>query len=85
VVGKHLGNARTRWEEAARRLDRFGDKLTEVSDHAGEVEDVAADDELEDAPGIAPGIAPDAVAATPLSVALPPAGENPGEPLRGTG
>jgi DNA recombination protein RmuC len=54
VVGKHLGNARTRWEEAARRLDRFGDRLSEVSDHAGgapsqpddgEVENPAGDDE----------------------------------------
>jgi DNA recombination protein RmuC len=83
VVGKHLGNARTRWEEAARRLDRFGDKLSEVSDRAGEVEDAStgADGELEDAPEDAT----DTVAATPLSVALPPAGENPGEPLRGTG
>ncbi|HEX8929931.1 MAG TPA: DNA recombination protein RmuC [Actinomycetota bacterium] len=87
VVGKHLGNARTRWEEAARRLDRFGDKLTEVSDRAGEVESAStgADGELEDVPGTAPDVAPDAVAATPLSVALPPAGEHTGEPLRGTG
>ncbi|HZD00848.1 MAG TPA: DNA recombination protein RmuC [Actinomycetes bacterium] len=37
VVGKHLGNARTRWEEAARRLDRLGDRLVEVSDSAGRV------------------------------------------------
>jgi DNA recombination protein RmuC len=85
VVGKHLGNARTRWEEAARRLDRFGDKLTEVSDRAGEVEDAGADGELEAAPQTAPHTAPDAVAATPLSVALPPAGGHSGEPLRGTG
>jgi DNA recombination protein RmuC len=35
VVGKHLGNARTRWEDAARRLDRLGDRLAEVSDSAG--------------------------------------------------
>ncbi len=35
VVGKHLGNARTRWEEAARRLDRLGDRLAEASDSAG--------------------------------------------------
>ncbi len=38
VVGKHLGNARTRWEEAARRLDRFGDRLAEVSERADEIE-----------------------------------------------
>jgi len=91
VVGKHLGNARTRWEEAARRLDRFGDKLTEVSDRAGEVEEAStgADGELEAAPHAAshtaPDVVADAVAATPLSVALPPAGGHSGEPLRGTG
>jgi DNA recombination protein RmuC len=35
VVGKHLGNARTRWEDAARRMDRLGDRLAEVSESAG--------------------------------------------------
>jgi len=38
VVGKHLGNARTRWDEAARRLDRFDGRLAEVSERAGELE-----------------------------------------------
>jgi DNA recombination protein RmuC len=47
VVGKHLGNARTRWEEAARRLDRFGDRLAEVSDRAGEVPIPPEDDDDE--------------------------------------
>jgi DNA recombination protein RmuC len=83
VVGKHLGNARTRWEEAARRLDRFGDKLAEVSDRAGEVEGATAeaDGELEDTPDGEP----DALPTTPLTVAIPPAGDEGGQALRGTG
>jgi DNA recombination protein RmuC len=83
VVGKHLGNARTRWEEAARRLDRLGDKLAEVSDRAGEVEAASADaeGELEEVADGTPGAPP----ATPLTVAIPPSGEDPGQALRGTG
>jgi DNA recombination protein RmuC len=38
VVGRHLSNARTRWDEAARRLDRFDGRLAEVSERAGELE-----------------------------------------------
>ncbi len=41
VVGRHLGNARTRWDEAARRLDRFDGRLAEVSERAGELEGAA--------------------------------------------
>ncbi len=79
VVGKHLGNARTRWEEAARRLDRFGDRLSEVSDRAGEVQSPsqATDESLE--------AADPEVVAPPLTVAVTrPEGEG-GEPLTGTG
>ncbi len=38
VVGKHLGNARARWDEAARRLDRFEGRLADVSERADELE-----------------------------------------------
>jgi len=34
TVGRHLGNARTRWDEAARRLDRFDWRLAEIADRA---------------------------------------------------
>lgn len=39
VVGRHLGNARTRWDEAARRLDRFDWRLAEVAERAEEITD----------------------------------------------
>ena len=42
VVGRHLGNARTRWDDAARRLDRFEGRLADVSERAGELEARAA-------------------------------------------
>ncbi len=61
VVGKHLGNARTRWEEAARGLDRFGDRLSEVSDRAG---DVQASQQAEGEPEAAD---PDPAVVTPLT------------------
>jgi DNA recombination protein RmuC len=38
VVGRHLGNARGRWDEAARRLDHFDWRLTEIAERAGELE-----------------------------------------------
>jgi hypothetical protein len=38
VVGRHLGNARARWDDAARRLDRFEGRLADVSERAGELE-----------------------------------------------
>ena len=36
VLGKHLGNARTKYEDGARRLDRFRDRLERVVDLAEE-------------------------------------------------
>jgi DNA recombination protein RmuC len=36
TLGKHLGNARTKYEEGARRLDRFRDRLERVVDLAEE-------------------------------------------------
>jgi DNA recombination protein RmuC len=99
VVGKHLGNARTRWEEAARRLDRLGDKLSEVSDRAGEVE--SSSGEVDSPSGeagragtegpvaqfgeaVPPGEAGAALAA-PLTVAAPRADGEGGGRLTGTG
>ena len=38
VLGKHLANARARWEEAARRLDRFDGRLADASDRAEELD-----------------------------------------------
>ncbi len=66
VVGKHLNNARTRWEEAARRLDRFSGRLTEVTDRADDLETpapVAAPAEAQPAPAPAPAPAHPAAAA----------------------
>jgi DNA recombination protein RmuC len=89
VVGKHLGNARTRWEEAARRLDRLGDRLAEVSDSAGRVAalpDTADDPEPEDADAPRSTGAPVEPVATEPGVVAPPATEAPAaEPLRETG
>lgn len=39
TLGKHLGNARTKYEEGARRLDRFRDRLERVVDLAGDGHD----------------------------------------------
>lgn len=36
TLGRHLGHARLKYEEGARRLDRLGDRLAEVSDLAGD-------------------------------------------------
>jgi DNA recombination protein RmuC len=38
VLGKHLANARARWDEAARRLDRFDARLADASDRAEELD-----------------------------------------------
>jgi DNA recombination protein RmuC len=42
LLGKHLSNSRTKFEDAERRLDRFGDKLalTGGADEAPSVESV---------------------------------------------
>jgi DNA recombination protein RmuC len=87
VVGKHLGNARTRWEEAARRLDRLGDRIAEVSDSAGGVTSrpagpaQGAEGELELEPGeppLEPGAQPQPAPPDPGAGSAP-------EPLRETG
>jgi DNA recombination protein RmuC len=85
VVGKHLGNARTRWEEAARRLDRFDDKLSEVSERAGEVEVPDAGEEAGEEPEADAAEAAEAAEATSLTVAVPRGGGEGGERLTGTG
>ena len=36
TLGRHIGNARTKYEEGARRLDRFRTKLEQVVELAGE-------------------------------------------------
>jgi ABC-type Fe2+-enterobactin transport system substrate-binding protein len=33
-LGKHLGNTRGKYEDAAKRLERFGEKLLTVEDSA---------------------------------------------------
>ncbi len=38
VLGKHLGNARTKYEEGSRKLNRFQDKLDQVVELADEAE-----------------------------------------------
>jgi DNA recombination protein RmuC len=90
VVGKHLGNARTRWEEAARRLDRLGDRLAEVSDSAGRVAARPGNLELE---GTGESVAPEPGEPVPEALGVGPAGFGPApvepvagvEPLRETG
>ena len=93
VVGKHLGNARTRWEDAARHLDRFGDRLTEVSERAGELDAASAARDLAAAPDSqGPSRLPDG-GEKPLGPPGPvvpkgllgPPGPEAREPLRGTG
>jgi DNA recombination protein RmuC len=37
-VGRHLGNARARWEDAAGRLDRLGGRVAEAAGRAGELD-----------------------------------------------
>jgi DNA recombination protein RmuC len=38
TVGRHLGNARGRWDEAARRLDRFDWRLAEIAERAEDLD-----------------------------------------------
>ncbi|MFN2489971.1 MAG: DNA recombination protein RmuC [Actinomycetota bacterium] len=38
TLGRHINNARSKYEEGARRLDRFRDRLERVTDIAGESE-----------------------------------------------
>jgi DNA recombination protein RmuC len=45
VLGKHLGNARAKYEEGTRRLDRFRDKLERVVDLAEEGSEVLPPDD----------------------------------------
>jgi DNA recombination protein RmuC len=55
TVGRHLGNARGRWDEAARRLDRFDWRLAEVAERAGDLDAVRGrPDLLDDEPDPAP-------------------------------
>jgi DNA recombination protein RmuC len=35
VLGKHLGNTRGKYEDAAKRLDRFGEKLASIEETVG--------------------------------------------------
>jgi DNA recombination protein RmuC len=44
VVGRHLTNARVKWDEATRRLDRFDARLAEIADRADELGTPAAVD-----------------------------------------
>jgi DNA anti-recombination protein RmuC len=37
VLGKHLGNTRGKYEDAAKRLERFGEKLSSVEDSGAAV------------------------------------------------
>jgi DNA recombination protein RmuC len=43
LVGRHLGRARGRWEDAAHRLDRFGGRLAEAAGRATELDRAGAD------------------------------------------
>jgi len=36
LIGTHLGNARTKYDEAEKRLDKFADKLTQFGGHEAE-------------------------------------------------
>jgi DNA recombination protein RmuC len=51
VLGKHLGNTRGKYEDAAKRLDRFGEKLSSVEDTTGIAgEDPVAEVEVDASP-----------------------------------
>jgi DNA anti-recombination protein RmuC len=43
VLGKHLGNTRGKYEDAAKRLERFGEKLLSVEDSAGAAPTIEVD------------------------------------------
>ena len=64
--GKHLGNARTKYEDGARSLDRFQDKLDRAVDLADD------DDQAEATQGTVTITAPDGV--TPITLGGVPAG-----------
>jgi DNA recombination protein RmuC len=78
LVGRHLGRARGRWEDAAHRLDRFGGRLAEAAGRATELDRAtAAVEELPEPPegfGEPQGGAP-----------MDEAELDPGSGLRGTG
>lgn len=42
VLGDHLNHARKRWEDAARKLDRCGDRLADATDQVGELAERAS-------------------------------------------
>jgi DNA recombination protein RmuC len=66
TLGKHLGNARTKYEEGSRRLDRFRDKLeqaVEIADDSSEALAIDLTDDPRDAlavelPDDSPGSTP---------------------------
>jgi DNA recombination protein RmuC len=59
TVGRHLGNARNKWDEAARRLDHFDWRLAEIADRAGELDGAGAGaDQVVALPGSLPGTLP---------------------------
>jgi DNA recombination protein RmuC len=84
VVGKHLGNARTRWEDAARRLDRLGDRLAEASESADRAATTGElpEPDLELGSGEDPAEPPPPAPAAPPP---PPAAPSAPGPLRETG
>jgi DNA recombination protein RmuC len=57
-VGRHLGNAHARWEDAARRLDRFDGRLGDAAGRAGALDRDARAAALEDEAGAAGDLDP---------------------------
>jgi DNA recombination protein RmuC len=56
LVGRHLGRARGRWEDAAHRLDRFDGRLAEAAGRATELDRAGSDVEaLPEPEGLDPG------------------------------
>jgi DNA recombination protein RmuC len=57
LVGRHLGRARGRWEDAAHRLDRFDGRLAEAAGRATELDRAGGEaDALPEPPeGLSPG------------------------------
>jgi len=58
LVGRHLGRARDRWQDAAHRLDRFDGRLAEASGRATDLDRRGADAAVESEAPL-PGILPD--------------------------
>jgi DNA recombination protein RmuC len=52
LVGRHLGRARDRWQDAAHRLDRFDGRLAEASGRATDLERRLPEPESEPDPGL---------------------------------